>query len=197
MRNNKIILTIMLIFMMFLSSCTTASSDTGENSSEVINTDEASDIDETIGTVEAVDTDEASDTSDLIPATREYFETVNKNYGLASLTKEIGEPTRVTGSGMLYFEWDLMDRSTAKVAFSSDSKIWLIFITSGESQELIYNRSEEGDDNTEMQSTEEGSSEDDLSETQTPNNNTSQATGSTTNNNVRIIHGTYDRKYRW
>lgn len=131
-KNKKIMIAIFLIFMVFMLSCkqTNTESDTKENNSE----------DSTNNVEEYDDKDNQEDI--IMSVTREYFENVDKNYRNDDIIEEIGEPSRIKGSGVIYFVWDLTDGTEAYVCFSPrDNKIERIHIIAPDgSDELLYKR---------------------------------------------------------
>jgi len=83
---------------------------------------------------------EISDEEPEVLATREYFETLDKdNTGLDQIVEDIGG-YGIEGSGILYYVWNLKDGSKAKVVFDSNGKIVRIYIEEGYESELIYKR---------------------------------------------------------
>lgn len=131
-KNNKIIIAIMLVFMVFMSSCKekSAESDTKENNSG----------DSTDNTEEYDDSDNQEDI--ISSVTRKYFENVDKDYRDDDIIEEIGAPSHIEGSGIIYLVWDLTDGTEAYVCFSPrDNKIERIHIIAADgSDELLYKR---------------------------------------------------------
>lgn len=139
-KNKKIIIAIMLVFMVFMSSCkgTKPESDTRENNSEdSTNNAKVYDNKDKQNDVAISLTGEGIVTS----LTREDFENINKEYRFDTIIEELGQPSSIEGSGIIYFVWNLTDGTKAYVCFSSDDKIERIeIITPGESNELLYKR---------------------------------------------------------
>lgn len=73
-------------------------------------------------------------------ATREYFENVDKSYTIDDIVKEIGNPFKVTGSGISTYHWNLEEGGAVRVKFASDGIMTIYFYKEGEDAEKIYTR---------------------------------------------------------
>ena len=94
------------------------------------------------------------------PASRAYFENLDKESRLEDIVEDIGQ-YGVKGSGILYFTWQLDDGSEACVVFDSKGRITMIYISNGDNSERIYKRQYAL---TESGGTASGIPEDDLQE---------------------------------
>ena len=77
--------------------------------------------------------------AEKLPATREYFENLDKESRLEDIVENIGN-YGIEGSGILYFVWLLDDGSTAKTVFDSNGRIVMIYISGEYGSERIYER---------------------------------------------------------
>ena len=73
------------------------------------------------------------------PASREYFENLDKESSLEDIVEDLGQ-YGVKGSGILYFVWHLEDGSEASVVFDSKGRIVMIYISGENGSERIYKR---------------------------------------------------------
>ena len=73
------------------------------------------------------------------PASREYFENLDKETRLEAIVEDIGQGG-VKGSGIIYHTWKLDDGSEASVVFDSKGRIVLIYIANENYSERIYKR---------------------------------------------------------
>jgi len=77
--------------------------------------------------------------AEKVPATREYFENLDKESRLETIVADLGN-YYIEGSGILYFCWPLDDGSRAKTVFDSKGRIVMIYITGENGSERIYKR---------------------------------------------------------
>ncbi len=78
-------------------------------------------------------------TAEKVPATREYFENLDKESRLQDIVEVAGDYS-IEGSGILYFVWQLDDGSRAKTVFDSNGRIAMIYIAGENGSERIYKR---------------------------------------------------------
>lgn len=78
-------------------------------------------------------------TAEKVPATREYFENLDKESCLQDIVEVAGDYS-IEGSGILYFVWQLDDGSRAKTVFDSNGRIAMIYIAGENGSERIYKR---------------------------------------------------------
>ena len=78
-------------------------------------------------------------TAEKVPATREYFENLDKESRLQDIVEVAGDYS-IEGSGILYFVWQLDDGSRAKTVFDSSGRIAMIYIAGENGSERIYKR---------------------------------------------------------
>ena len=131
------------LFLAFVMMCITSCK------SKVNSSEDANQQDIKISTIDTSTTSDEHVETSYLPVTIEYFENVNKDYTFVDIANEIGPNSGITGSGIIYYVWDIDKNVKAKLLFSrSDGKISRIQISGIEEKDVVLYKREDVETST-------------------------------------------------